>query len=73
MVMTEGTSRRILLKAVAALPLAATFGLLASPLLRFLRPTLKPLHLGHAYPLTSNKATRNTIRKERKRGKSLVS
>lgn len=41
--MAEGTSRRLLLKTVAAIPLAATFGLLASPFLRFLRPTLKPL------------------------------
>jgi Rieske Fe-S protein len=43
--MTEGTSRRILLKTVAAIPLAFTFGLLASPMLRFLRPTIKPLDL----------------------------
>lgn len=41
--MTAGTSRRLILKTVAAIPLAATFGLLASPMLRFLRPTLKPL------------------------------
>src|SRR5271166_3046190 len=41
--MVEGTTRRNILKTVAALPLAATFGLLASPLLRYLRPTLKPL------------------------------
>ena len=41
--MTEGVLRRTVLKTVAALPLAATFGLLASPFLRFLRPTLKPL------------------------------
>jgi Rieske Fe-S protein len=43
--MTEGTSRRVLLKAVAAIPLAATFGLLISPMLRYLRPTLKPLDI----------------------------
>src|SRR5687767_2305367 len=43
--MTEGTSRRIILKTVAAIPLAFTFGLLASPMLRFLRPTIKPLDL----------------------------
>jgi Rieske Fe-S protein len=43
--MTEGTSRRVLLKTVAAVPLAFTFGLLASPLLRFLRPTIPPLNL----------------------------
>ena len=43
--MTEGTSRRFLLKTVAAIPLAATFGLLASPFLRYLRPTLKPLDI----------------------------
>jgi Rieske Fe-S protein len=43
--MTEGTSRRLVLKTVAAIPLAATFGLLASPLLRYLRPTLKPLDI----------------------------
>lgn len=41
--MVEGTSRRLLLKTVAAIPLAASFGLLISPLLRFLRPTMKPL------------------------------
>lgn len=41
--MADGTSRRLLLKTAAAIPLAATFGLLASPFLRFLRPTLKPL------------------------------
>jgi len=41
--MTEGTPRRTLLKTVAAIPLAVTFGLLASPFLRYLRPTLKPL------------------------------
>lgn len=43
--MTEGTSRRILLKTAASIPLAFTFGLLASPLLRFLRPTIQPLDL----------------------------
>lgn len=43
--MSDGTSRRLLLKTVAAIPLAATFGLLASPFLRFLRPTLKPLDI----------------------------
>src|ERR1700734_3423713 len=43
--MTEelSKSRRIFLQTAAAIPLAATFGLLASPLLRYLRPTLKPL------------------------------
>ena len=41
--MADGTSRRLLLKTVAAIPLAATFGLLASPFLRFLLPTRKPL------------------------------
>jgi len=39
----EGTNRRTLLKTVAAIPLAATFGLLISPMLRYMRPTLKPL------------------------------
>jgi Rieske Fe-S protein len=39
----EGTNRRIILKTLAAIPLAATFGLVISPLLRFMRPTLKPL------------------------------
>jgi Rieske Fe-S protein len=43
--MTEGTSRRLLLKTAAAVPLAFTFGLLASPLMRFLRPTIKPLDI----------------------------
>src|SRR5438105_4453488 len=41
----EGTSRRILLKTVAAVPLAATFGLAFSPLFRFLLPTRRPLDL----------------------------
>lgn len=39
----ENHSRRFLLKTFAALPLAFTFGLLASPLMRYLRPTIKPL------------------------------
>lgn len=39
----EGTTRRVLLKTIAAVPLAFTFGLVASPMLRFLRPTLGPL------------------------------
>lgn len=43
--MIDGTSRRTLLKTIAALPLAGTFGLLASPLMRFLRPTIKPLNI----------------------------
>ncbi len=43
--MTEGTSRRLLLKTAAAIPLAFTFGLLVSPALRYLRPTIKPLDL----------------------------
>lgn len=41
----EGTSRRVLLKTLAAIPLALTFGLVASPLLRYMRPTLAPLDL----------------------------
>ncbi|HEY9773268.1 MAG TPA: ubiquinol-cytochrome c reductase iron-sulfur subunit [Planktothrix sp.] len=41
----EPTTRRTLLKTAAAIPLAATFGLLISPMLRFLRPTLKPLDI----------------------------
>ncbi len=41
----DGTSRRTLLKVAAAVPLALTFGLLGSPLLRYIRPTLKPLDL----------------------------
>jgi Rieske Fe-S protein len=41
--MSDGTSRRVILKTVAAIPLAFTFGLVVSPLLRFLRPTIKPL------------------------------
>ena len=40
-----GKSRRIFLQSIAAIPLAATLGLLASPLLRYLRPTLKPLDI----------------------------
>lgn len=43
--MTEGTSRRVILKTAAAIPLAFTFGLLASPLLRYLRPSIGPLNL----------------------------
>jgi Rieske Fe-S protein len=43
--MTEGTSRRLALKVLASIPLAFTFGLVASPMLRFLRPTIKPLDL----------------------------
>ena len=42
---TEGTSRRTLLKTVAAVPLAATFGLAFSPLFRFLLPSRRPLDL----------------------------
>ena len=41
--MSDGVKRRTLVKTVAAIPLALTFGLLASPFLRFLRPTLPPL------------------------------
>lgn len=41
----EGTSRRILLKTVAAIPLAFTFGLAFSPLFRYLLPTRRPLDL----------------------------
>ena len=37
--------RRTILKLIAGVPLVATFGLLVSPLLRFLRPTLKPLDI----------------------------
>lgn len=43
--MEDGVRRRVILKTVAALPLAATFGLLISPFLRYLRPTLKPLDI----------------------------
>ena len=43
--MTDGTSRRVLLKTVAAVPLAFTFGLAFSPLFRFLLPTRNPLDL----------------------------
>ncbi|MDZ4834622.1 MAG: Rieske 2Fe-2S domain-containing protein [Candidatus Melainabacteria bacterium] len=38
-------TRRTILKLIAGAPLVATFGLLASPFLRFLRPTLKPLDI----------------------------
>jgi Rieske Fe-S protein len=40
--MAEGTTRRAF---IAALPLAATFGLLISPFMRYLRPTIKPLDI----------------------------
>src|SRR5262245_41919568 len=54
--MTEGTGRRTLLKVVAAMPLAASFGLLASPFMRYLRPTIKPLDLlGPSDQLKANK------------------
>lgn len=43
--MSDGVKRRTILKTVAAVPLALTFGLLASPFLRYLRPTLKPLDI----------------------------
>jgi len=35
-------SRRAVLKMIAGAPLVITFGLLASPLMRFLKPTMKP-------------------------------
>lgn len=38
-------TRRRVLRLIAGVPLAVTFGLLLSPFLRFLRPTLKPLDL----------------------------
>ncbi|MBX9572256.1 MAG: ubiquinol-cytochrome c reductase iron-sulfur subunit [Candidatus Obscuribacterales bacterium] len=38
----ETTTRRSFL---AAIPLAATFGLLVSPLMRYLRPTIKPMDI----------------------------
>lgn len=41
----DGIKRRTMLKTVAAIPLALTFGLLLSPFLRFLRPTLGPLDI----------------------------
>ena len=34
-----------MLKGLAGIPLAMTFGLLASPLMRFLRPTIQPLDI----------------------------
>lgn len=43
--MDDGVKRRTIFKAIAAVPLALTFGLLASPFLRFLRPTLEPLDI----------------------------
>lgn len=43
--MSDGVKRRTILKTVAAVPLAMTFGLLISPFLRFLRPTLGPLDI----------------------------
>lgn len=41
--MTDGVKRRVLLKTIASLPLALTFGLLISPFMRVLLPTRKPL------------------------------
>ncbi len=43
--MTDGMKRRTILKTVAAIPVAGTLFLLASPFLRYLRPTLKPLDI----------------------------
>ena len=43
--MTEGTGRRTFLKTVASIPLAFSFGLLISPFMRFLRPTIRPLDI----------------------------
>jgi Rieske Fe-S protein len=43
--MVEGTTRRNLIKAAAAIPLAASFGLAFSPLFRFFLPTRQPLDL----------------------------
>ena len=40
--MAEGTTRRAF---IAAIPLAATVGLLVSPFMRYLRPTIKPLDI----------------------------
>ncbi len=40
--MAEGTTRRSF---IAAIPLAATFGLLISPFMRYLRPTIKPMDI----------------------------
>lgn len=40
---TNSTTRRVILKTLAALPLALTFGLVGPPLLRYGRPTMKPL------------------------------
>jgi Rieske Fe-S protein len=39
-----GTSRRTFLKALAAAPMAIVFALLVSPLLRYFKPTMKPLN-----------------------------
>src|SRR5271156_4473419 len=44
-------SRRAILKMIAAAPLVVTFGLLASPLMRFLKPTMKPLNFFQAADL----------------------
>lgn len=46
--MTNVTTRRLALKTLASIPLAFTFGLAVSPLLRYLRPTIKPLDLTQA-------------------------
>lgn len=35
-------TRRTILKLIAGAPLVATFGFVASPLLRYLKPTMKP-------------------------------
>lgn len=40
----RGTSRRTLLKVIAAAPLAVVFALLVSPLMRYFKPTMKPLN-----------------------------
>lgn len=43
--MYETTARRSILKTLAALPLAATFGMVCGPLLRYARPTVGPLDI----------------------------
>src|SRR5262249_38621119 len=43
--MNSSISRRFLLKTLAGVPLAATFGLAISPIVRFFRPTIGPLNL----------------------------
>jgi len=46
-------SRRAVLKMIAGAPLVVTFGLAASPLMRYLKPTMEPLNFSQAADLAA--------------------